>query len=123
MLRRLCTSLARSLVAPATMCFAQFALIAICLATWPLQFLALLGTSLPVALALIAALALGFAAGAWKSAGPHRTTIAGFSIATILHFTLAAWMVASPWLVEFADWTISQPGAIRLGSPGWNTIV
>jgi hypothetical protein len=105
------------------MCFAQFALIAMCLATWPLQFLALLGTSLPVALALIAALALGFAAGAWKSAGPHRTTIAGFSIATILHFALAAWMVASPWLVEFADWTISQPGAIRLGSPGWNTIV
>ncbi len=123
MLRRVYANVARSRVAPATMSCARFALVAMCLATWTLQFLSLLGTSLPVALPLIAALALGFAAGAWKSARPSRASIAGFSLATLLHFALAAWMVASPWLVEFADWTISQPGAIRLGSPGWNTVV
>ena len=123
MLRRLCTNVARSLVAPATMCLAQFALVAICLATWPLQFLSLLGTSLPVTLALISALALGFAAGARRFGPVSRASIAGFSSAVLLNFALAAWMVASPWLVQLTDWTISQPGVIRLSSPGWNATV
>lgn len=123
MLRRLCMNVARRVVAPATACVTQFAMVAICLATWSLQFLSLLGTSLPVSLALIAAVALGFAVGSRKFASVSRASIAAFSCVALLHFALAAWMVVSPRVVEFADWTITQPGAIRLASPGWNAVV
>jgi hypothetical protein len=123
MLRRLCIKASRSLAAPSTLCFVQFAAVAICMATWPLQFLSLLGTSLSVTLALIAALAVGFAIGARKCAVISRMSVGGFSCATLLHFVLAVWMVVSPQLVELVDWAISQPGLIRLGSPYWNGIV
>ncbi|MBI3866574.1 MAG: hypothetical protein HY290_32230 [Planctomycetia bacterium] len=123
MLRRLWTGVARTLVAPSSACFAEFAMIAICLATWSLQFITLLGTSLPAALALVAALSLGFAAGARQIAFIARATVAGLPYGALLHFAMAAWMVASPRLVYFVDRAISQPGVIDLASPGWNSIV
>jgi hypothetical protein len=123
MFRRLCLNVAHWPFAPPRVCCFQFAAVAMCLATSTLQFVSLLGTSLPVTLALIAALALGFAAGSRKFAVISRASIGGFSSAALLNFVLAAWMVASPQSAEWVDAAISLPGVIRLGSPAWNAAV
>ena len=124
MLRRLWTGVgscvAHGLFSQGTMCLAQFAAVAICLATCCLQWISLVGTSLPASLAVAAALTVGFAAGARRIAAINNFSLANFSSATLLPFALAAWIVASPWLVQLNDFIISQPGVISLASPSWN---
>src|SRR5262245_59579107 len=120
MLRRLCTRLARQLVSPPAEFLARSASLAICLATWCLQFVALLGTSFPVTTAMLAAIGLGIAAGAAPITRILRIPLPGFSAGTVLHFALAAWMVVSPSFLQFVDWAVGRPGFISLTSPGWN---
>jgi hypothetical protein len=123
MLGRLCTCVTRGLFAQSSLCLAQFAAVAICLATCCLQWVSLVGTSLPASLAVVAALTVGFAGGARRIAALRYFSLASFSSATLLPFALAAWMVGSPWLVQGNDFIISQPGVISLASPAWNGIV
>ncbi|MGE5193859.1 MAG: spermidine synthase [Deltaproteobacteria bacterium] len=120
MLRRLCARFARQLVTPSAVCVYRNAVLAICLATWCLQLVALLGTSLPVTTALLAALALGIAAGAGPVTPLRRLSLPGVTTSVVLHFALAAWMVASPWLLQLIDWIFARPGFISLASPAWN---
>jgi hypothetical protein len=120
MLRRLCTFVARGIFAQGSLDFAQFAAVAICLATSCLQWVSLVGTSLPASLAVAAALTVGFAVGARRSPVIRNVSLAGFSSTMLLAFALAAWIVASPWLVQLSDFVISQPGVINLASPAWN---
>src|SRR5262245_14587230 len=120
MLRRLCTRLARQLVSPPAEFFARGAILAICLATLCLQFVALLGTSFPVTTAMLAAIGMGIAAAALTITRFQRISLPGFSTGAVLHFVLAAWMVASPSLLRFVDWIVGRPGFISLTSPGWN---
>ncbi len=122
MLRRLCAFFARQLVAESAVCILQSALVVICLATAFLQLASLLGTSLPVWLALCAALILGTAAGSARRSTSHSLKLPGITDQALLHFALAAWMVGSPWVVELVDWTIAQPGVISLTSPLWNAV-
>src|SRR5579872_179072 len=100
----------------------QGAIVAITLATWCLRLAILLGTSLPASLAMMAALALGFATGAHpvKAIGRLRSTV--ISTETLLSFLLAAWMVASPWLAQIVDWAIAQPGVFSFTSTPRNAL-
>jgi hypothetical protein len=100
----------------------QSALVAMCLATLCLQLVSLLGTSLPAWLAQCAALALGIALGASPRDEEHGWQLPGISNTALLHFGLAAWIVASPWLVEIVDRSITVPGVISLSFPLWNAI-
>lgn len=122
MLRRLYPRLARLLVAPSSSITFQSAIVSVCLATWWLQLTSLMGTSLPVVLALMAALALGIALGVTPIRTMQNLSLPGVSLGALLNFTLAAWMVASPWLLGCIAWTIAQPGVISLASPAWNTV-
>src|SRR4051794_22232703 len=78
MLRRVLNYVARGIIAQGSLCCAQFAFVAICLATCCLQWVSLVGTSLPATLAIIAALTLGFAGG-----GRRITAIGNFSLASL----------------------------------------
>jgi hypothetical protein len=121
MLRRLCVRLARPFITPAAACIYRNALLAICLATSYLQLATLLGTSLPVTAATLAALLVGIAAGAGRIAALRRLSFPGITTGVLLHFVLAAWVVASPWMIQCIDWIIAQPGYLGLASPVWNT--
>src|SRR5579863_3967447 len=123
MLRRLGTFVARGVFAQSALCCAHFAVVAICLATCAVQWVSLVGTSLPASIAVIAAVTLGIACGAFRIAAIRNFSLAGFSSAILLSFALAAWIVASPWLVEVNDFAISQPGVISLSAPAWNGLV
>ena len=123
MLRHLCGCVARVLFARRSLCMAQFAFVATCLATGCLQWVSLVGTSQPATLAAIAALLVGFASGARRIAAIREFSVAGFTSASLLSFALAAWMVASPWLVQLADFIVSQSGVLSLASPVSNALV
>src|SRR5579872_561168 len=120
MLRRLWAFIARQLIAPSSRCLVQSALLAVCLASWCLQLVTLLGASLPVTLAILGALAVGVGCGAMPIAAVRRSSLPGITTGTLLNFALAAWMVASPCFLQLADWAIAQPGFISLTSPVWN---
>ena len=122
MLRRLCAFFAWQLVAESAVSILQSALVAICLATAFLQLASLLGTSLPVWLALCAAIVLGAAAGLARRSTRHSLRLPGMTDQALLHFVLAVWMVGSPWAVQLVDWAIAQPGVISLTSPLWNAV-
>ena len=122
MLRRLCAYFASHLVGSPAICIYQSAFVAICLATCSMQVATLLGTSLPASLAMLAALALGITAGAAPAQAVRRWRLPGATSAAILHFALAAWMVASPWVLQIVDSAISQPGFISLTSSVRNAV-
>jgi len=123
MLRRWCAYIARQLVAPPSVCVLQNALVAVCLATWCQELLSLLGTSVPVSLALLGGLTVGIAAGAAPITAIRRLKRSGAAFGMLWHFALAAWMVASPWILHSIDWAISQHGFVSLNSSVWNTLV
>lgn len=120
MLRRLCAFIARQLVAPSSACILRSALLAVCLASWCLQFVTLLGASLPVTLGILGALTLGIGIGAMPIAAMRRLSLPGVTTGTLLNFAMAAWMVASPCFLQLVDWALAQPGFISLTSPVWN---
>jgi hypothetical protein len=122
MLRRLYAYLVRQLTGPSTTAAFQGALLSVCLATSCLQLAVLLGTSLPVVVAMLSALALAIVCGSTPVAFVRRLSLPGLSNRALLHFALAAWMVASPWFVEIGAWVIAHPGAISLNSPAWNFV-
>src|SRR5262245_33849724 len=120
MLRRLCARLAHPLVTPSALCVYRNASLAVCLATWSVQLAALLGTTLPVHCALLAALILGIGAGSFPITALRRLSLLGLTPGTLLAFCLTAWMVAAPWSLQLVDGIMTRPGYISLESPAWN---
>ncbi|MBS0261484.1 MAG: hypothetical protein JSS02_05960 [Planctomycetes bacterium] len=88
-----------------------------------LQFTTLLGTSLPVTVAVFAACGIGLAAGIRRFGFWSRITASGLSESLVLFFALAVWVVAAPQGIDLLNAAISRPGLFQLNSDLGNTVV
>lgn len=75
--------------------------------SWLHQLTATFGTSLSIVVALCFSLALGWELG-WRPSEGSRLNIHANRQFPLLQFTLAAWTVAFPWLLELAVWTAGR---------------
>ncbi|MSR56439.1 MAG: hypothetical protein EXS05_02055 [Planctomycetaceae bacterium] len=95
-------------------------LMAICLATICQQLIVMLGTSLPVWVALVLAVSLGCSAGLsrrlWTRS--HSALPAG---SALLPLALTVWMVATPWALQLTDWLLARPGLLSASTGPRNT--
>jgi hypothetical protein len=122
MFRRLAALFVRVLAHRATFAFASGAIATACFANWWQQIAALLGTSQPVRLGLVAAAALGFIAAITTRAWRPLEAFSPAAPSAIACFALAAWGMAAVWLVQLAESILSHPGVIALDSGAWNAV-
>lgn len=120
MFRRWLVSCARACTGPAVAQMTTGGLAAICLATVCLQFVAWLGTALPVSLSVVASAGLALVV----SARRNSKDVSGRSFAPLgWSLALVAWMAATGWLLELADQLIARPDVISLALPARNVLL
>jgi hypothetical protein len=120
MLRRFVARCARGAARPSLIVALRGALVATCFATICQQVIILLGTSLPVTIPLFFAAAIGGGAGFSIPRRTSRTKAA--TERALLCLALTAWMIVTPWLLQWTDWVIARPRMLE-PSAGHNTLV
>lgn len=84
--------------------------------SWLHQLTATFGTSLSIVVAICFSVVLGWEL-AWRPSETPRDSLLRTHQFGLLHFTLALWTVAFPWLLEFAAWAAGRLSLDSMAEP------